>query len=181
MAVPTQPSLLHPDIRRRVLHEENEVVVDEVRRHWITRVLPASAVVAGILLLGAMPALGPYWWLLLLAGLALAAFGFVRWHQEYMQRFVVTNMRVFRVHGILEQRISTMPINRILDISMRQPFWGQVLNYGHFVFETAAQDQGLRDIRFVGDPELRDRIIQRVITRSGARATAKWDAEIDGG
>ena len=30
----------------------------------------------------------------------------------YMDRFVITNMRVFRVHGILTQHIATMPITR---------------------------------------------------------------------
>ena len=43
-----------------------------------------------------------------------------------MDRFVITNMRVFRVHGILSQRIATMPIARILDISVHKPIIGRV-------------------------------------------------------
>ena len=97
----------------------------------------------------------------------------VRIHVEYMDRFVITNMRVFRVHGVLSQHLATMPMTRILDISVHQPFLGRLLGYGHFVFESAAQDQGLRDIRFVGDPERRDLTIQRVIQRSGLRAQMK--------
>ena len=38
------------------------------------------------------------------------------------------------------------------------------------MFESAAQDQGLRDIRFVGRPGERDLTIQRVIKRSGLRS-----------
>ena len=46
-----------------------------------------------------------------------------------------------------------------------------MLGYGHFVFESAAQEQGLRDIRYVGRPDERDLAIQRVVQRSGpARA-----------
>ena len=86
-----------------------------------------------------------------------------------MDRFVVTNMRVFRVHGILSQHVATMPISRILDISVHTPIIGRIFNYGHFVFESAAQEQGLREIRYVGSPTQRGLTIQRVIQRSGLR------------
>ncbi|MGH3705745.1 MAG: PH domain-containing protein, partial [Agromyces sp.] len=79
----------------------------------------------------------------------------------------------FRVHGILSQRIATMPISRILDISVHTPLIGRVFGYGHFVFESAAQDQGLREIRFVGSPDERGATIQRVIQRSGLRGPAR--------
>ena len=93
-----------------------------------------------------------------------------------MDRFVVTNMRVFRVHGILSQHVATMPISRILDISVHTPILGRIFSYGHFVFESAAQEQGLREIRFVGSPTQRGLTIQRVIQRSGLRgaAGARW-------
>jgi len=88
-----------------------------------------------------------------------------------MDRFVITNMRVFRVHGIFSQHTATMPMARILDISVHKPFLGRLLSYGHFVFESAAQDQGLRDIRYVARPDQRDLTIQRVIQRSGLRSS----------
>ena len=47
-----------------------------------------------------------------------------------------------------------------------------MLGFGHFVFESAAQDQGLRDIRYVGHPDERDLIIQRLIQQSGLRGPA---------
>jgi uncharacterized membrane protein YdbT with pleckstrin-like domain len=78
-------------------------------------------------------------------------------------------MRVFRVRGVLGQSLATMPLHRILDITVDQPLLGRVLGYGHFVFESAAQEQGLRDIRFVPRPYQRDRAIQSIIQRSGLR------------
>ena len=52
-----------------------------------------------------------------------------------------------------------------------------MFGYGHFVFESAAQDQGLREIRFVGSPDQRGATIQRVIQRSGLRGPARqWAA-----
>jgi hypothetical protein len=62
-----------------------------------------------------------------------------------------------------------MPITRILDITVEKPFVGRLLGYGHFVFESAAQAQGLRDIRYIGDPDERDLTIQRVVQRAGLR------------
>lgn len=63
-----------------------------------------------------------------------------------------------------------MPMARILDISVHKPLMGRIFRYGHFVFESAAQDQGLRDIRYVGRPDERDLTIQTVIQRSGLRS-----------
>jgi uncharacterized membrane protein YdbT with pleckstrin-like domain len=86
-----------------------------------------------------------------------------------MDRFVITNMRVFRIRGVLSRKLATVPIIRILDITVKEPVIGRMLGYGHFVFESAAQEQGLRVIRYVGDPDERDLTIQRVIQRSGLR------------
>lgn len=162
-----------------MLVDEGEFIVDEVSRHWITRVVPVLIVVAGMACFALMPVLGAGWWLGLGAGLALGAVGFYRIHMEFMDRFVITNMRVFRVHGVVDQHMATMPIARILDISVRQTFLGQLLGYGHFVFESAAQDQGLKQINFVPRIEERDLTIQRVIQRAGLRArmeaTDDWD------
>ena len=83
---------------------------------------------------------------------------------------------MFRVHGILSQSIATMPIARILDISVHKPIIGRIFGYGHFVFESAAQEQGLREIRFVGSPNQRGLTIQRVIQRSGLRGPASRPA-----
>ena len=65
-------------------------------------------------------------------------------------------MRVFRVHGVLSQQLATMPLSRILDITVVKPLHGRLLGFGHFVFESAAQEQGLREIRYVGRADERD-------------------------
>ena len=52
---------------------------------------------------------------------------------------------------------------------MKKPLHGRMLGFGHFCFESAAQEQGLRDIRYVGRPDERDLSIQRVVQRSGLR------------
>ncbi|MDR0990158.1 MAG: hypothetical protein LBL92_02160, partial [Propionibacteriaceae bacterium] len=65
------------------------------------------------------------------------------------------------------------PLTRILDILVQQSGVGMICGYGHITFESAAQDQGLRQITFVARPRQRDLTIQRVIQRSGLRAVAE--------
>ncbi|WP_347346977.1 PH domain-containing protein [Nigerium sp.] len=173
--------LVTPQTYRRMLVSEGEFAVDEVSRHWVTRVVPALFVVGGMAAFALMPFLGRGWALGLVAGVALGGYGFYRLHYEYMDRFVITNMRVFRVHGIFNQHLATVPIARILDISVEQPPLGMLLGYGHFVFESAAQDQGLKRIQFVPDIEHRDLTIQRVIQRAGLRARMEWTEDGDDG
>ncbi len=159
-----------PDIGKHLLREEGEVVVDEVRHHWVAYVRPVAEAVGAVLLLAASPFVHVnVAWFFLIAALLLAlhaAWGAVR---EVRDRFVITNMRVFRVHGVLSTHLATMPLSRILDISVKKPLHGRMLGFGHFCFESAAQEQGLRDIKYVGRPDERDLSIQRVVQRAGLR------------
>jgi hypothetical protein len=162
--------LLRPEVERHLLESEREFIVDQVGPHLVTRLPGTGIALLGIALLLAMPWLGAGWPVGLALGLGLGLQGLWKVHVQNMDRFVVTNMRVFRVHGVINQHLASVPIIRILDISVEQPLLGQILNYGHFVFESAAQDQGLKRIQYVPDIELRDLIIQTVIQRAGLRA-----------
>ena len=158
------------DIGKHLLREEGEVIVDVVHHHWVAYTIPLLECAVAVLLLGATSVVpveissAP---LVLAFGLfAHALWGYAREHRD---RFVITNMRVFRIHGVLSTELATMPLHRILDITVHKPFHGRLLGFGHFVFESAAQEQGLRDIRYVGNPDGRDLAIQRVVQRSGLR------------
>lgn len=162
--------LTDPQIGRHLLRDEGEVIVDEVGKHWVVYVLPALiATGGGALLLGSALWSVDWAWLPLLLGLALLLWSAWKALSANLDRFVITNMRVFRVHGVLARSLATMPLGRILDITVVKPMTGRILGYGHFTFESAAQDQGLREIRFVGRPDQRDLSIQRVVQRSGLR------------
>ncbi len=166
--------LLDPEIGRHLLRDEGEVIVDEVRKHWVVYVVPALLGIAGLVFLGLfLFASVKVAWLPLVVGLALLSWGGWRALAANMDRFVITNMRVFRVKGVLARSLATMPLLRILDITVVKPMTGRVFGYGHFTFESAAQDQGLRDIRYVGNPDARDLAIQRVVQRAGLRGAPR--------
>lgn len=170
MAGWTRRTFTDPRIGRHLLRDEGEVIVDEVHKHWVVYVRPSleGLLALGLLVAGLFARVDIAWfpWVVAVAvglhagWLALSA---------HMDRFVITNMRVFRVRGVLAQRMATMPLGRILDITVEKPVLGRLLDFGHFVFESAAQEQGLRDIRYVGRPDQRDLAIQRVVARAGLR------------
>lgn len=173
--------LIDPHVEQYLLVEENEHIVDEVRKHPMAIFWPVLRLVLAVLVILAALLSDPRpsrLLLLLAAGVALHAVW--RIVDEHMDRFVITNMRAFRVHGIVTQQRATMPMSRILDITVEQPLLGRIFGYGHFVFESAAQDQGLRDVRFVGNPNQRDITIQTVIQRAGLRKSMPPAAQQDG-
>ena len=157
-------------IQQHLLADEGEHVIDIVEHHWIAYVRGVLFALAGVLSL-VVAVIGPIelGWFFLLVGFGLLLYGGYRMMREHMDLFVITNMRVFRASGVFAQKVATMPIARILDITVNKPFIGRILGYGHFVFESAAQEQGLRDIRAIGDPDTRHLTIQSVIQRSGLR------------
>ena len=159
-----------PKIAKHLLREEGEVIVDEVRHHWFAYVRPAleAAGAVALFLLGSAAPPDVAW---LPIGLGYGVLAHAAWLglREHRDRFVITNMRVFRVHGVLSQSLATMPLSRILDITVRRPLHGRLLGFGHFCFESAAQEQGVRDVRYVGRPYERDLAIQRVVQRAGLR------------
>lgn len=163
-------SWLDVDIRPHLLWAEGEVVVDEVRHHRVAYARSTAEATLGVAVLLSMlflpPGLG--WFLFLIAAAVLVHAAWLG-ARERRDVFVVTNMRVFRVYGVLSTTLATMPLTRILDITVQKPLMGRLLGYGHFVFESAAQDQGLHDIRFVARPDERDLAIQRVVQRAGLR------------
>ncbi len=164
-------SITDPNIAKHLLRDEGEVIVDEVLHHWVAYIRPAieARPRARAARDHAVPLRRPR------VGAAdhrVRAAGATppgAWLREKRDRFVITNMRVFRVHGVLSSHLATMPLSRILDITVVKPLHGRILGFGHFVFESAAQEQGLRDIRYVGRPDERDLTIQRVVQRSGLR------------
>lgn len=159
-----------PKIGKHLLREEGEVVVDEVTHHWFAYLRPgAEALLAMLLLLWSWFVAVEVAWFFIIVAVALLLHASWGGLAVLRDRFVITNMRVFRVHGVLSQSLATMPLSRILDISVKKPLHGRILGFGHFCFESAAQEQGLRDIRYVGRPDDRDLSIQRVVQRAGLR------------
>jgi hypothetical protein len=156
--------LFDPNADQYVLDKAGEYMVLEVRKHWAASFFPMIRMILGVLIFvsaWAFPA--PVYWLFFFVGLGLLAQALWRLLEEYRDRFVITNQRVFRVHGVLDTQRASMPLGRILDITVKKSWIGHLLNYGHFVFESAAQVQGLNEIHFVADIDEREDALRMIM------------------
>ncbi|SDD45040.1 PH domain-containing protein [Glycomyces harbinensis] len=85
-------------------------------------------------------------WLLIL--------GFVGWKilDWYMDRFILTNKRIMLIQGVITRSVAMMPLGRVTDMKYAQTPMGRMLNYGEFIIESAGQDQALRNIPHLPNP-----------------------------
>jgi hypothetical protein len=141
---------------------------------------PAVRVGIGVVIfVSAFAFQGPIYWILFVLGLVLGGQALWRILEEYRDRFVITNQRVFRVNGVLSTARASVPLLRILDITVNKPVIGRWLNYGHFIFESAAQVQGLNRITYVGDIDQREDVL-RIVMQGDLPQQIATPAEDDG-
>ena len=158
------PGLFDPKADQYVLDKAGEYMGLEVRKHWAASLFPMIRVIIGALIfVSAWTFPEPVYWIFFVVGLGILLQALWRVLEEYRDRFVITNQRVFRVHGILDTQRASVPLGRILDITVKKPVIGQMLHYGHFVFESAAQVQGLNEIRYVADIDEREDALRMIM------------------
>jgi membrane protein YdbS with pleckstrin-like domain len=81
----------------------------------------------------------------------------------WFDRFILTNKRVMVVSGIFTRNVAMMPLLRVTDMKYVQSPLGRLLRYGNFELESAGQDQALRNIKNLPDPnELYLRIVEEM-------------------
>ncbi|QSB04737.1 PH domain-containing protein [Natronoglycomyces albus] len=80
--------------------------------------------------------------------------GYVGWKliDWYMDRFILTNKRVMLINGVVTRKVAMMPLMRVTDMKYEQTPMGRMLNYGTFIIESAGQDQALREIAHLPNP-----------------------------
>jgi uncharacterized membrane protein YdbT with pleckstrin-like domain len=160
---------LEPRTDKAVSALAGERKIMEVKKHWAASIWAMLRLLLGSLLLiwntFADTRAGPinFYWLIFSLGLGVVIEAF--WHilGEFRDRFVITNQRIFRVSGVLGTDRASIPISRILDITVKKPLLGRALKYGHFVFESAAQIQGLNEIRYVGNIDDKEQTLRLAI------------------
>ncbi|MCW2841658.1 MAG: rane-flanked domain protein [Aeromicrobium sp.] len=159
------------DIDGNLLQSPAEHKVGEYPHHPVVYARSAAEL-AGAALLVLLAVIGPasIGWLPLILAMGLVGHAVYLWLRDQRDIFVLTDMRVFRVTGIFSTKRATVPINRILDVTVERPLLGRwPFSYGHMTFESAAQEQGVRHIRYIADVDLIDHAIQKVVQDAGLR------------
>jgi hypothetical protein len=105
--------------------------------------------------------------LLALGWAVLLAWVVWRWFEWNRDLIFITPYRIIKMHGIITRKVAMMPISKVTDMSYIKTPIGMLLGYGTFIVESAGQEQALRTIRFVPDPDktyqyLQDRLFRNV-------------------
>jgi membrane protein YdbS with pleckstrin-like domain len=140
----------HGHLRRYVL--ANERIVVATRRHWSRLLEPILTTLVAFVLVGtAAQSFGLQWlwvaWLLVLGRLAW------RWLHWYNEWFVATDKRLILAYGVVIHKVAMMPLVKVTDMGYSRTPMGQVFGYGRFIMESAGQDQALRQVDWVPDPD----------------------------
>jgi uncharacterized membrane protein YdbT with pleckstrin-like domain len=128
----------------------------EWKRHSIYLSTPISVAVFATLGLGGLAGFmaGVPWvlpvsivvWVLVMV---YAGWRIVYWH---FYRFILTNKRIMLIQGVIARNVAMMPLLRVTDMKYVQTPMGRMLNYGTFIIESAGQDQALREIDYLPQP-----------------------------
>jgi len=112
----------------------------------------------------------------------LAVIGWVAWKvfDWYFDRFILTNKRVMVVNGIVTRKVAMMPLLRVTDMKYEQSALGRMLSYGTFVLESAGQDQALREVKHLPNPnELYLRVVEEMYEPQAVEARLGKDGDGD--
>jgi hypothetical protein len=145
-------------VDRYLLPRERERDVITVRKHPAVLIAPITAAVVGLfaafLLSGTLLRTdAPLRWVVWIIWLGLALYlvwKAVAWAVDYV---VVTSQRIMETSGVLTRKVAMMPLGKVTDMSFQRSFAGRMLGYGEFIIESAGQDQALRTVGFIPNPE----------------------------
>jgi Bacterial PH domain len=92
-------------------------------------------------------------WVMLLGFVALLLRLVGKWAEWTFSLYFFTSYRIIYIHGIATRKIAMLPTGKITDMRYDRDPWGQLLDYGTFIIESAGQEQALRTLNYVPDPD----------------------------
>lgn len=137
---------------------QGERLVLQAREHWVALAEPIATTVIGIALATGLDAVstkstqavGQAAWILVLVLMARLAVLAFEWYHTW---FVATDKRLLLLYGFFTRRVAMMPLAKVTDMSYSRSIPGHLFGYGKFVLESAGQDQALREIEHVANPD----------------------------
>lgn len=147
----------HSRILERYLLDGERVIV-ATRHHWGKLLEPLLTTTTGLVLVAwigirAEGAAGEaallLWWLWLVLAARLL-WKLLEWRNEW---FVATDKRLLKTYGLITHKVAMMPLRKVTDLNYSRSPAGRVLGYGQFLLESAGQDQAMREIDWLPDPD----------------------------
>lgn len=145
-----------------------EVLVIALRSHWARLAKPvaisvglfAFALFMDLRLTARTEAFGTLLWWLWLGSLGYLAWHWLEWRHDW---FVGTDKRLLLRYGLITNRIAMMPLVKVTDMSYNRSVPGRIFGYGKFVMESAGQDQAMREVPYVRNPDKTYKLIGQYI------------------
>lgn len=116
----------------------NEKVVLEIRKHWITLLLPSILTISLIFfgVIGIISKSGMLFPIISIFSIFYFAYKII---YRLNDKWIVTNFRVIDEFGVFSINSKDSPLDKINNVSFRQPLIGRFLNYGNIQIQTAAE------------------------------------------
>lgn len=135
-----------------------ERLVTAVRAHWAKLAEPvatatlalSAAVWVDSNVTKSTQAAGTLFWWIFFALLVRLLWRLLDWSHNW---FVATDKRLLLRYGLISHKVAMMPLLKVTDMSYVRSIPGQFLGYGKFVLESAGQDQALREVKWVPNPD----------------------------
>lgn len=67
--------------------------------------------------------------------------------------FVATNKRILKHEGFLDLSVPMMRLTKVTDMTYRRSLLGEILGFGTIIIESAGQQQAIRDLTYVPEPD----------------------------
>ncbi len=146
----------HVELDRYLL--DGERLVTAVHQHWGKVAEPVALAVAGLVVAlwadarvaASVGIISTIVWWAWFALVIRAAYRVAEWRHDW---FVATDKRLLLFYGFITRKVSMMPLAKVTDMSYERSIPGRLLGYGRFVMESAGQDQALREVNWVPQPD----------------------------
>ena len=89
--------------------------------------------------------------------------------QAWFTRYVVTDLRVLRVHGILNRHAEFIPWGKVTDITRSETIFQWLARTATITIESANERSGLRTVDDVDDPGYFYRVLVEMVDRKQGR------------
>ncbi|HET8621680.1 MAG TPA: PH domain-containing protein [Acidimicrobiales bacterium] len=133
----------------------------------------AASVFLGITFNGSLVTAG---FTLLLLSVVLLILVLRRLRERYTS-YVVTNVRIMRISGVIARRAHSIPWVRVTDLTYEQSLSGRLFGYATLHIESANEDSGLRDLEGVNDPvKFNQYVVDMVVAKQGPTAPG-WEEQ----
>jgi len=165
------PAEMPSEIRNKLANTEQSIRGGQIHQATMyepitTAVLGLIAVIVLVPRVSGSPVLVNFVFLGFLALLVRLLWLWIEWNRSLI---FFTGYRIIYVHGVITRQVAMLPIGKVTDMRYDRTPDGMVFGYGKFIIESAGQDQALRVINFVPQPDETYRHIQNLLFSKGTQ------------